>query len=506
MFLHVDRDSHTPAYIQIEEAIRGLILQGAVRAGSRLPSSRELSRNLGVNRITINKAFRRLEASGLISSEVGRGTYVRRLEQATAPAREDGHGDEASLLQFWGPLFANPKPAPRGLPAPAPRRGGRSISFVYAAPPPDLFPADDFRRCVDFVLKRRVGDVCRLGPADGLGSLKEYLVQWLAQNGITATERNLVITTGCQQSLDLIRKVLVHPGDRLLLENPTYPGAVGALSPSGAGLLELPVQEHGPDMRMLSALGGASRPKLVYVSPNFQNPTGVTMPLAARRQLVEMAGQSGVPIVEDDVFGDLRYDGPALPSLHSLCPGLVIYIGSFSKALSPGLRLGWVVAPQPAAEQLAMAKQASDLHTGMLLQVSMDEFCRRGLLLRNVKRMRRAFRNRRDAMAEALARWFPTEARWKLPEGGLSIWVTLPGEWDTAELLADAQERGVQFLPGAIFYFRSTANNSMRLSFASENEQAIRQGVRLLGEVIERRRPRLMHLGDWQQNRARAIV
>jgi 2-aminoadipate transaminase len=256
----------------------------------------------------------------------------------------------------------------------------------------------------------------------------------------------------------------------------------------------------------LNALGTRHRCKLIYVSPTFQNPTGQTMPIEARRQLVETALHYGIPIIEDDVFGQLRYDGPAQPSLYSMCPNLVVYIGSFSKMLSPGLRLGWIVAPVPVARQLAVTKQAGDLHTGMLIQTAMDEFCRRGLMLRHVKRMRRVFRNRRDAMAEALQRWFPSDAAWHVPQGGLSMWVTLPGDCDTEELLTAAQERGVQFVPGSAFYFRSASANSMRLSFATENEQSITHGIKTLGEIISKRRPRVSPPVQWMSEARRAIV
>lgn len=503
MFIRVDRTLQTPAYRQIEQSIQHLIRQGALRPGAKLPSTRDLARDVGVNRITVSKAFQLLETQGFISSRVGNGTYVRpQLSGTTAAMKPLAPPDDESVLQVWGPLFVNPRSAPRALPSIAPCNRRGTASFVYAAPPPDLFPVDDFRHCVDYALKRRIQEVCRVGAANGLASLKEYLIGWLAQHNIAATEQTLVITTGCQQSLDLTRKLLLHPGEPLLLENPTFPGAVGALSPSGAGLRELPVQEDGPDFRILNSLGNANRCKIIYVTPTFHNPTGLTMPSEKRRQLAELAVQYSMPIIEDDVFGHLRYDGPAQPPLQSLCPNLVIYIGSFSKMLSPSLRLGWMVAPRPVAEQIALTKQASDLHTGTLIQAAMDEFCRRGLMVRHLKRIKRIFRSRRDAMAEALHRWLLSDARWRLPEGGLSMWVTLPPDLNTQQLLNAAQERGVQFLPGAAFYFRSATNNSMRLSFATENEQTIEAGVRALGEIIAKRRPRLVQIGDWHERRA----
>ena len=503
MFIRVDRTAPTPAYRQIYQSIQQLIVHGALRPGAKLPSTRDLARDLGVNRITVGRAFQLLESQGFISSKVGDGTYVRpQLGRMGSPGKPLARPDEESALRVWGPLFVNPRSAPRSLPSMPPSKGRGAASFVYAAPPPDLFPADDFRKCVDYALKCRIQEVCRVGAANGLASLKEYLIGWLAQHDIAATQQTLVITTGCQQSLDLTRKLLLRPGEPMLLENPTFPGAVGALSPSGAGLMELPVQEGGPDFRAVNSLASQNRCKLIYVTPTFQNPTGLTMSTEQRLQLAELAIHHNIPIVEDDVFGHLRYDGPAPPPLQSLCPNHVIYIGSFSKMLSPSLRLGWMVAPPPVAEQVTLTKQASDLHTGTLIQAAMDEFCRRGLMIRHLKRIKRVFRSRRDAMAEAIHRWFPSEARWTVPQGGLSMWVTLPGRFDTQELLKVAQERGVQFLPGSVFHFRSVTNNSMRLSFATENEDTIAAGIKTLGELVTRRRPQLVRIGDWQDRQA----
>lgn len=507
MLILIDRDSHIPIFVQIEQSVRSLIAQGTFRPGEKLPSTRELALMLGVNRITVDNAYRRLEADGLISGRVGQGTFVSRAPEV-GPAQMPKNGlDPESLSRLWGPLFVDPKQAPIGLPVVTPRRGVKTFSFVYAAPPPDLFPAVDFRRCVDHVLKRRVNDVSQLGSSDGLLSLKRHLVHWFAQNGMMASEENITITTGCQQSLDLIRRILVSPGDALLLENPTYPGAVGALAPASSGRMELPIREDGPDLRALAQLATHDRCKLLYLVPNFHNPTGHTISLETRRQIVGICNARGLPIVEDDVFGELRYEGPAVPSLKALCPHLVIYVGSFSKMLSPGLRLGWIVAPRPVADQLQAVKQSSDLHTNMLMQAAMDEFCRRGLLHRHLKRIRRVFRNRRDAMAEALREWLPSDATWRCPQGGLSMWVTLPPEWNTEDLLGLSQSRGIQFIPGSAFYFRSLRFHSLRLSFASEREDKIREGIRTLGQIIESRRPRTFPVGQWaQRERSRPIV
>lgn len=503
MYIHVDRASRTPPYRQIEDALRGLIERGVLAQGARLPSTRDLATEVGVNRLTVHKAFQRLEADGLIATKVGSGTFVCARPLRHHTERDvAGEAREDQALGVWGPLFVNPRLGTRSLPAMTYAKGC-SASLVYAAPPPDLFPVEEFRHCTNYILKRRGAEVYRVGAAaSGLPSLKEYLIGWLAQHDIVATERTLVITTGCQQTLDLTRKLLVGPDDAMLLENPSFPGAVGALSPNGTGLMPLPVHENAPPLDPSTLVNPQKRCKLIYVTPNFHNPTGLTMPIERRRQLADIALQHSIPLVEDDVFGALRYEGAAQPSLQSLCPRMVIHVGSFSKMLNPSLRLGWMVAPEPFAEQITVAKQASDLHTSTLVQTAMDEFCRRGLMVRHLKRVRRIFRNRRDAMAEALRRYFPRDARWSVPEGGLSMWVTLPDDMDTRDLLALAQDQGVQFLPGAIFYFTGVKHNCMRLSFATENEGVIDAGIRTLGQIIAKRRLRLIRPAVWQDRRA----
>ena len=488
VFIHLDRDSHVPIYLQIKESVRALIAQGTVRPGDRLPSTRQLATKLGINRMTVEAAFGRLEADGLVSSHVGRGTFVNRTPAMPDSAQRWGQLDEDAVARLWAPLFIDNQPSPMSLPTAAPRNGSRSITFVPAAPGPDLFPAIDFRRCTDFVLKRRVAEISTIGSSDGLPSLKSYLVRWFAQNGMAASEDDMVITTGCQQSMDLIRKVLIGPGDALVLENPTYPGAVAALAPSSNERLQLPVDASGRDFRTLTGLLSRNRCKLIYLVPNFHNPTGRTMPLEARHALANLATEFRVPIVEDDVFGELRYNGPALPALRSLRPELVIYIGSFSKMLTPAIRLGWIVAPRPVIRQINMMKQSSDLHTSLLIQATMDEFCRRDLLNRHMKRVRRVFKKRRDAMAEALHRYMPRDTRFDVPDGGLSMWVTPPHDCDVAELLRLASARGVEFLRGSAFYFRSPLNSSLRLSFAAEPEERIDEGIRIIGSLLKNHR------------------
>ena len=495
MFIHLDRGSHVPIYLQIKESVESLIVKGTLRAGERLPSTRQLAGTLGINRMTVEAAFRQLEADGLTISHVGRGTFVNRLAAPAEFKLRPSQLDEESMARLWAPLLVDNRSPPMSLPTMPSKIGPQTISFVPAAPGPDLFPAIEFRRCADFVLKRRIAEISSLGSSSGLTSLKSYLVRWFGQNGMEASEEDILITTGCQQSMDLVRQVLMGAGDSLLMENPTYPGAVAALAPSSIERLQMPLQHGAPDLRTLTSLISRTRCKLIYSVPNFHNPTGRTMPLETRRQLTAVASQYHVPIVEDDVFGELRYAGAVLPTLRSLAPELVIYIGSFSKMLTPAIRLGWIVAPRPVIRQIGMVKQSTDLHTSLLIQATMDEFCRRDLMNRHMKKVRRIFVKRRDAMAEALRKHFPSDARFEVPDGGLSMWVSLAHDVNVGELLRVAGEKGVQFLPGSAFYFRSPLNNSLRLSFAAEPEERIQEGVRILGSLLNRHRSHFYFTG-----------
>jgi 2-aminoadipate transaminase len=508
MFFQFDRTSHVPIYLQLKESVRNLILQGALSPGERLPSTRQLAGNLGINRMTIEAAFKQLEADGLITSHVGRGSFVNPLAVTSDSKSRLQKMDSEAISRLWTPLFVDYRSASMSLPTMASRNPSKTISFVSAAPGENLFPTTDFRRCADFVLKRRVPEISSVGSSDGLFSLRSYLVRLFAQNGMEATEDQIVITTGCQQSMDLLRKVLVRPGDSIMLENPNYPGAIAALASSAASSadwLQLPRQDDGPDIRSLTLLLSRNRCKLIYLVPNFHNPTGATMPLQGRRQLVALSSQFRVPIVEDDVFGGLRFSGPILPTLRSLCPELVIHIGSFSKVLSPGLRLGWILAPRPVIQQIALVKQSSDLVTNLLIQATMDEFCRRDLLNRHMKRMKRLFMRRRDAMADALHKYFPADAHFNLPDGGLWMWVSLPRDYNAEELLRLSGARGVQFLAGSAFYFRSPEYNSLRLSFAGEPEERIEEGVRLIGAVLKSYKSRVYVAGHSDREMSQPI-
>lgn len=491
MIIEINRESRVPLYEQIVVQVRELIGRGALRRGDRLPANRELARALGVNRSTVTTAYDELAADGLINSHVGRGTYVSAAPPLRRNGDEGGNGRQISPMPWSAILAAEERKG--WLSGMLDATGGReTISFAYGLPSADLFPLDEFRRATDRVLRREGRNLLQLGSSLGYEPLLQYIAAQMRLAGAEVEADEILITNGCQQSLDLISRVLARPGDEVVIENPTYPGALGVFCGRGTKYVGLPVGTSGPDLDLLEDLLAQRRPKLIYVVPSYQNPTGVTMDLKARHRLIELAARARVPIIEDDIYRELRYDGPAPPPLKALDRyGLVIYVNSFSKTSFPGLRVGWVAAPRIVIDHLHAEKQRSDLQASLLLQAAIYEFARQGSLARHIARSRKTYAQRRDAMLDALARHFPAEAEWTRPSGGMAIWIKLPAGINTSQLLLQAVEAGVVFSPGESFYCSAPDSNRLRLTFTQSTPDEIEQGIERLGALIK---SRLAHL------------
>jgi 2-aminoadipate transaminase len=489
--LQLQPESHVPLYIQLRDQLRALVHAGDLRPGDRIPASRELAVQLGVHRTTVANAYAELESEGLIQGHVGRGTYIRGNGNGlkiTPPAPPVLNGSGGIR---WELLFADERgeEALARLTASAPEN---SLSFVMARPAEEFFPVEELQACVNAVLRREATDVLKLGPSDGYPPLKEALLDLLRREGMAAKDENLLITDGCQQSLDLICKAFVRPGDSVILENPGYPGAVAIFSGARARCLGVAVHTHaepgralGLDVEALEATLAANRVKLIVLTPDLQNPTGTSMPLASRRKVLELASRHQVPIIEDHIYARLQAREERIPSLKQLDrSNLVIHIDSFAKVAFPGLRVGWVVAPAPAIERLRVVKQITDLHTDQLAQGTLAEFLRRGLFAKHLARMRKVYASRLDALDEALRKQMPDGVRWTRPEGGMCLWLELPAGFDASELLIHVKERGVLFAPGRYFYVQGPQPNTLRLGFAGLDEKRIARGVQTLGEML----------------------
>jgi DNA-binding transcriptional MocR family regulator len=492
--VHLQPESHVPLYIQLRDQLRALVHAGDLRPGDRIPASRELATILGVHRTTVANAYAELEAEGLIQGHVGRGTFIQgngnghALRFTPPPPSLAGNG-EGGLR--WELLFADERGEEilSRLTASAP---DDALSFVMARPASDFFPIEELQMCVNAVLRREATDVLNLGSSDGYAPLKEALLDMLRQDGVAAKDENLLVTGGCQQALDLISKAFVRPADCVVMENPTYPGAVAIFHGARARCLGVPVNTHpepgkpiGLDLEALEATLAANRVKLIVLTPDFHNPTGTSMPLASRRKLLELASRHQVPVVEDHIYGRLHAREERLPSLKQLDrSNVVIHIDSFAKVAFPGLRVGWIVAPAAAIERLRLVKQTTDLHTDQLAQATLAEFLRRGYFAKHLTKMRKVYASRLDALDEALRKHMPEETRWERPDGGMCLWLELPPGFDASELLIHAKERGLLFAPGRYFYVQAPLPNTLRLGYANLDEKELARGAATLAELL----------------------
>jgi DNA-binding transcriptional MocR family regulator len=422
---------------------------------------------------------------------VGRGTFIKgngnglKISPPAPPVLNGRDGIR------WELLFADERGEEilSRLTASAPED---ALSFVMARPAETFFPVEELQACVNAALRREATEVLNLGPSDGYPPLKEALLELLRTDGIPAKDENLLITDGCQQSLDLISKAFVRPGDSVILENPTYPGAVAVFNGARARCLAVPVKTHaepgsslGIDLEALEATLAGNRVKLIVLTPDFHNPTGASMPIASRRKVLELAARHQVPVVEDHIYARLHAREERVPSLKQLDrSNLVIHIDSFAKVAFPGLRVGWVVAPAVAIERLRLVKQTTDLHTDQLAQATLAEFLRRGLFTKHLAKMRKIYAVRLAVLDEALRKHMPEGTHWTRPEGGMCLWIELPPGFDANELLIHAKERGVLFAPGRYFYVQNPLPNTLRLGFASLDEKQIARGISTLADLL----------------------
>jgi 2-aminoadipate transaminase len=359
------------------------------------------------------------------------------------------------------------------------------ISLSAGSPAPELFPVESFRKAVNQVLDEDPTGALQYGITEGYLPLREWIAEHMRSKGFTVTSDEVLITTGSQQAMDLLARVLIDKGDVVAVERPTFIATLQALDTCEAEYLSVSMDDQGMMVDELERRLAGVQPKLLCAQPNFQNPSGVSMSIPRRMQLAHLAAQHGIPIVEDDPYSELIYEGEALPSIKSFdTAGLTVYLGSFSKILMPGLRIGWAAGPAEVLEKMAIVKQSNDLHTDGLGQRVVNLMVRSGELPDHIQRLRADYRGRRDAMLEALRDHFPAEARWTHPRGGLFVWVELPEGVDCGDLMRTAVARLVLFPPGAGFYRDGTGQNTMRLNFSNQSPAQIREGVKRLGEVV----------------------
>jgi 2-aminoadipate transaminase len=401
-------------------------------------------------------------------------TTARDLERYAGLFARRTHGMKSSAMRDLMAITARPD----------------VISLAGGLPDTSTFPAEDLAAIMARVAAGASARALQYGPTEGMDELKSCIVQVMAAEGMDVGSDELLVTTGGQQVIDLVCKTLIDPGDVIVAEGPTYPGAVPTFSAYEAEVVQIEMDSDGMRVDLLEeTLDRLERegrtPKFIYTVPTFQNPAGVTMSLDRRRRLVRIAAQRELLVLEDNPYGLLRFEGDPLPPLYALDRGeYVIYLGTFSKILSPGLRLGWTAAPRPVLEKLNLGKQGADLCSSTFGQHFVVEYFAQRNWADLLGRLRALYRRRRDAMLEALAEYFPAEAEWTRPAGGLFIWATLPAYIDTTDLLARALRDHVAFVPGRAAFLDGRGGASMRLNFSGARESELEEGVCRIGKVV----------------------
>jgi 2-aminoadipate transaminase len=457
----LDSNSEIPIYRQLAAYLNSLIEQGGLAPGDRLPPTRELAVQLGLNRTTVSAAYDALEQSGLIKGSVGRGSFV-----CSVPDRETGGLDWSRTL----------------TPSLSVSTGGSrqtTINFSASRPSARLFPVDEFRAsCNEVLAGDKMRSLLQVGSPAGYEPLRHYL---LLRSDFVAASDDIIVTNGCQQAVDLLRRALVKPGTRVAIEEPVYPGLRNLFLEAGADLIGVSVGNDGVDLPSLRRAFEAGA-KLVVLTPSFQNPTGATIPAANRRPIVDMARAAGAVVIENDIYSELAYQGAEAPKLKSLDPN-VILLGSFSKIAFPGMRCGWIIAPRPVIARVTELKQLADLHTDQLSQAFLLRFAESGRLAAHQVKMVAAGRERLHAVEHA-CRQHLAGCRYHLPSGGMNMWIDLPSGLDASQLRGLAQEAGIDYLPGRYFSVSRPLDSGLRLSFAGLEPAEIRRGIEILGSLI----------------------
>ncbi len=462
----LDSASDMPLYRQLGSYFQRLISTGELQAGNRLPPTRELAGQLGLNRTTVSAAYEWLESEGLIQGAVGRGSFVLGSPSQRSPAIVDW---SRSLTPSMFPSSGSP--------------ASNVIDFSSSRPSERLFPLQEFREsCQEVLGNGALQSLLQLGSPLGYAPLRAWLLARARQQGIAGEADDILITNGCQQAVDILRRALTEPGTKVAMEEPVYPGLRNLFLDAGAELIGIPVAGEGMDFHALRrAIEGGV--KAVVITPSFQNPTGATMSAANRSALIALTQAAGVVVIENDIYNDLNYNGGKLPRLKSLDSN-VILLGSFSKIAFPGVRVGWIIAPKPVIARAAELKQLMDLHTDQLSQAFLLHFAESGRLAKHEATVIAAGREKLRAVEQACRKYLPGCA-FSVPSGGMNMWVDLPAGLDSGALRGLARQAGVDYLPGRYFSVSRSLDRGLRLSFAGLEPAEIRRGIEILGGVIE---------------------
>jgi len=475
MQIDLDRGSAQPLYQQLASTLQQRIRSGALPPGTRLPTVRQLAEQLGITRLTAHSAYAELASGGWVEATVGRGTFVAEQDNTLRPPPIADLGREVTPRGVLNDMLRMTQMP--GL-----------CSLAMSDPALEGFPMRDWQRATEEALATGGPHLLGYATAQGDLDLRAALAHHLHDRGITVGPDEIMITNGVSQGMALVADVLARPGDTVLVEQPTYLGVLNCLHVRGLQPIGVALDEDGMQVDALEQAIRQHRPTFIYTIPTFQNPSGVCLSPERRRMLLEVAARHRVMVVEDDIYGRISYEGTPPPALkaddHA---GLVIHLGSFSKSLMPGLRMGYMVAPTAILRQAVATRQAYDLCSSLLTQRALALFINHGWHTAHVRRSVPRYRERRDALLRAMEQHFPAGVFWTRPRGGFSCWVALPFGTSVTELYLAAIERGVAFAPGEVFYSSPSARPHMRLSFSTQPPAHITDAIATLGELLRER-------------------
>ena len=457
--------------MQIRERIRDLIAGGTLSPGMRLPPVRTLAGQLGVNQATVAKAYRELVASNLVEGRRGAGSLVRSFEQQAEPTTMPDPNSQPLLAERLFELARAP-----GV-----------IAFSSNYPAPEQTCVGEFRDCLAIAANEKLEACFHYDPPLGRPELRMQIQYYLKNCGTDADHDNIMVTSGAQQAIDLAVRATVKPGTAVVIEQPAYYGIINALVGARARIIEVPMQPDGMDLEILERHLVRDQVKLIYTNPTFQNPTGITMSREKRVALLALARRHRVAILEDDHSHELRFTGQTVPAIRALAgdDDIVLYARSFGKTFFPGMRLGFLVMPDALRHRLLAAKASADLHCNSLIQEAAALYLSRGSYTDLLARMCAKYGQRQQLLSETLISGMPSGTVVSLPDGGLSLWLTLPEGADVSELYYRAVRRGVAFVAGDVFYASPSHPRSLRISFGQNRAEELEEGVARLCSVVK---------------------
>jgi GntR family transcriptional regulator/MocR family aminotransferase len=486
ILFRIDQQSEIPIYKQIVNGVINVVENQTIKPGFRLPTTRALSENLGVNRSTVYIAYQYLNALGYIESKPGSYTTIRKrnkiVNSKTYNSSESFDWDKASNHSSQEVYdYYLKHEAYTTL-----ERTKDLINFTQLGVDKRLFPVEDFRRSMNNVLFYQGKDLLGYGDNYGFLQLREYIASRLQTHGISVVSDNILITNGCQQALELVIKLLVSPGKKVVIEAPTYIDMIPLLKYYKADVIEVPMLNNGMDLNHLEQILKKKKPAFIYTIPNFHNPTGITTSQIHRENLLSLAEKYQVPIIEDGFEEEMKYFGKVVLPIKSMDKNqIVIYIGTFSKALFAGIRIGWLVGDKNLIQKLASLKKYGDLGVSPLTQAAISNFCQTGYYDLHIRRIQRAYRKRMLTAFKMMKEEFPENVTYTKPDGGYTIWLSLKEcECKEESMYKIFINNGIMISPGSLFFFRSTDSSHFRISIASLDEAEIIEGIKRLGAAL----------------------